>query len=123
MNAALFQPTSKGSIHVYLKDLTATIPEEPYDIWNGSRFLFAKDLFPDKLSDLGGKVLRATTFQNFPTTYQVKTMIIDFEDKHVGKLQQKKLLRRVLIGASWAFFLSVKYSRTSVSNSSNDNDF
>ena len=123
MNAALFQPTSKGSIHVYLKDLTAIIPEEPYDIWNGSRFLFAKDLFPDKLSDLGGKVLRATTFQNFPTTYQVKTMIIDFEDKHVRKLQQKKLLRRVLIGASWAFFLSVKYSRTSVSNSSNDNDF
>ena len=44
-------------------------------------------------------------------------------NKHVGKLQQKKLLRRVLIGASWAFFLSVKYSRTSVSNSSNDNDF
>ena len=93
MNAALFQPTSKGSIHVYLKDLTAIIPEKPYDIWNGRRFLFAKDLFPDKLSDLGGEVLRATTFQNFPTTYQVKTMIIDFEDKHVRKLQQKKLLK------------------------------
>ena len=75
LNAALFQPTSEGSIHVYLKDLRASIPEEPYDIWNGSRFLFAKDLFPDKLSDLGGKVLRATTFQNFPTTYQVNTIV------------------------------------------------
>ena len=66
---------------MYLKDISPSIPHQPYNIWNGSRFLFAKDLFPDKLSDLGGKVLRATTFQNFPTTYQVKTMIIDFEDK------------------------------------------
>ena len=63
-----------------MKDLTASIPEEPYDIWNGSRFLFAKDLFPDKLSDLGGKVLRATTFQNFPTTYQVRTRISHSSD-------------------------------------------
>ena len=56
-----------------MKDLRASIPEVPYNIWNGSRFLFAKELFPDKLRDLGGKVLRATTFQYPPITYQVRT--------------------------------------------------
>ena len=59
--------------HVYLKDILPTVPHQPYNIWNGSRFLFAKELFPDKLRDLGGKVLRATTFQYPPITYQVRT--------------------------------------------------
>ena len=40
------------------------------------RFALPAPLFPDKLVDLGGAVLRATTFQLPPITYQVMMMIM-----------------------------------------------
>ena len=40
------------------------------------RFALPVPLFPDKLVDLGGAVLRATTFQLPPITYQVIVMMI-----------------------------------------------
>ena len=71
LNAVLFQPVSESSYHIYYKNITETIPEHPYNLWTGKRFLFTeKTLFPDKLSNFGGKVLQATSFQLAPFTYQ-----------------------------------------------------
>ena len=71
LNAVLFQPVSHSSYHIYCKFITETIPEQPYNQWNGRRFLFPdKSLFPDKLSNFGGKTLLATSFQLAPFTYQ-----------------------------------------------------
>ena len=55
---------------MYLRDIsTVSVPNVPYDIWNGTRFLFKKDLFPDKLKDLEGKTLLATSFELPPFIY------------------------------------------------------
>ena len=71
LNAVLFQPVSNSNIHVYCKTLTETIPKYPYNFWNGRSFLFQKKaLFPEKLSDFGGKIIRATSFQVAPFNYQ-----------------------------------------------------
>ena len=73
INAVLFSLTAKGSIYVNIKEIKSQDYQQsgkPYDFWNGERFLFNKDLFPDKLQDLGGKVLKATTFNFAPYTYQ-----------------------------------------------------
>ena len=71
LNAVLFQPVSNSSFHVYCKNLSETIPKYPYNFWNGRNFLFQnKPLFPDKLSDFGGKILKATSFQLAPFNYQ-----------------------------------------------------
>ena len=71
LNAVLFQPVSHSSYHIYCKFITETIPEQPYNQWNGTRFLFPnKSLFPDKLSNFGGKTLLATSFQLAPFTYR-----------------------------------------------------
>lgn len=71
LNAVLFQPVSNTSFHVYCKKLTETIPKYPHNFWNGRNFLFKeKSLFPDKLSDFGGKILEATSFQLAPFSYQ-----------------------------------------------------
>ena len=73
INAVLFSLTAKGTIHVHIKEIKPQDYQQsgkPYDFWNGERFLFNKDLFPDKLQDLGGKVLKATTFNFAPYTYQ-----------------------------------------------------
>ena len=71
LNAVLFQPVSNSSCHVYCKNITEDIPEYPYNLWTGKRFLFKeKSLFPDKLSNFGGKILQATSFQLAPFTYQ-----------------------------------------------------
>ena len=71
LNAVLFQPVSYSSYHIYCKYITETIPEKPYNLWNGTRYLFPnKLLFPDKLSNFGGKTLQATSFQLAPFTYQ-----------------------------------------------------
>ena len=43
---------------------------------NTFRFALPVPLFPDKLVDLGGAVLRATTFQLPPITYQVTVMMM-----------------------------------------------
>ena len=62
---------SNTTYHVYCKNITETIPEYPYNLWTGKRFLFKdKSLFPDKLSNFGGKILQATSFQLAPFFYQ-----------------------------------------------------
>ena len=62
---------SNSNIHVYCKTLTETIPKYPYNLWNGRNFLFKKKaLFPEKLSDFGGKILQATSFKLAPFNYQ-----------------------------------------------------
>ena len=71
LNAVLFQPVSKHNFHVYCKGLAETIPKSPYNFWNGRKFLFQKKaLFPEKLSNFGGKILQATSFQYAPFNYQ-----------------------------------------------------
>ena len=74
INAALLSQTPKGiAYYVYLKDIKSASEQAPmdlYDYWNGHRFLFGKDIFPDKLQDFGGKVLKVTTFNHPPYTYQ-----------------------------------------------------
>ena len=70
MNAVLCQSTRDEIVYVHVKKLSLDVPEAPFDLWNGSRFLFDRDLFPDKLQDFGGKVLRATSFNFPPYTYK-----------------------------------------------------
>lgn len=71
LNAVLFQAVSNSTFHVYCKNITESIPDHPYNLWNGKRFLFQKkSLFPDKLGDFGGKILRSTSFQLAPFNYQ-----------------------------------------------------
>ena len=70
MNAVLFQSTGSKTFYVHVKEISPEVRKVPYDLWNGSRFLFGKDLFPDKLKDFGGTVLKCTTFNFQPYTYQ-----------------------------------------------------
>ena len=71
MNAVLFQPVSNTSFYVYCKNLTEAIPKYPHNFWDGRNFLYQKkSLFPDKLNDFGGKILKATSFQLAPFNYQ-----------------------------------------------------
>ena len=67
-----FQSTDSASFHVFVNELSFRVPKVLYDLWNGTRFLFAKDLFPDKLEDFNGLVLRATSFNFPPYTYQAE---------------------------------------------------
>ena len=73
INSVLLSHTSTGIAYVYLKDIKSTTEQKQvdlFDYWNGHRFLFKKDIFPDKLQDFGGKVLKVTTFNHPPYTYQ-----------------------------------------------------
>ena len=74
-NAVLFQQANSKTIHVYVKEISSEVPKVPYDIWNGTRFLFGKDLFPDKLKDFNGLVLKATSFNFPPYTYQARLQV------------------------------------------------
>ena len=70
LNAVLFQSTKSKIFHVYVKEISSEVPKVPYDLWNGTRFLFAKHLFPDKLKDFNGMVLKSTSFDFAPYTYK-----------------------------------------------------
>lgn len=70
LNAVLFQSTSSKTVYVDVKEITSEVRKVPYDLWNGTRFLLGKDLFPDKLRDFGGLVLKSTSFNFQPYTYQ-----------------------------------------------------
>ena len=72
LNAVFFQSTDSANFHVYVNELSFSFPRVLYDFWNGTRFLFAKDLFPDKLKNFNGRVLRATSFNFPPYTYQAE---------------------------------------------------
>ena len=72
LNAVFFKSTDLANFHVYVNELSFSFPKVLYDFWNGTRFLFAKDLFPDKLKDFNGRVLRATSFNFAPYTYQAE---------------------------------------------------
>ena len=67
-----FQSTDSASFQVYVNKLSFRVPKVLYDLWNGTSFLFGKDLFPDKLEDFNGLVLRATSFNFPPYTYQAR---------------------------------------------------
>ena len=67
-----FQPKGPTTFHVYVNTLSLRVPRVLYDHWNGTRFLFNKDLFPDKLKNFNGLVLRATSFNFPPYTYQAR---------------------------------------------------
>ena len=67
-----FQPKGSTTFHVYVNTLSLRVPRVLYDHWNGTRFLFNKDLFPDKLKNFNGLVLRATSFHFPPYTYQTE---------------------------------------------------
>ena len=69
-----------GIIRRIFQELTAIVQEKPYNYWNGERLLFNKEIFPDKLKDLGGKVLKATSFNLPPYTYKVQ-----FSSKNLSK--------------------------------------
>ena len=70
-----FQPKGPTTFHVYVNTLSLRVPRVLYDHWNGTRFLFNKDLFPDKLKNFNGLVLRATSFNYPPYTYQARPQI------------------------------------------------
>ena len=71
------------TFHVFVNSLSFRVPRVLYDFWNGTRFLFGKDLFPDKLKDFNGLALRATSFNFPPYTYQARPQVSsnDFNDK------------------------------------------
>ena len=72
LNAVFFQPKGPTTFHVFVNTLSLRVPRVLYDHWNGTRFLFNKDLFPDKLKNFNGLVLRATSFNFPPYTYQAR---------------------------------------------------
>ena len=72
LNAVFFKPKGSTTFHVYVNTLSLRFPRVLYDHWNGTRFLFNKDLFPDKLKNFNGLVLRATSFNFPPYTYQAR---------------------------------------------------
>lgn len=74
INSVLLSQTPTGIAYVYQKDIKSISeqerPVDAYDFWNGHRFMLSRDIFPDKLQDFGGKVLKVTTFNHPPYTYQ-----------------------------------------------------
>ena len=87
------------TFHVFVNSLSFRVPRVLYDFWNGTRFLFGKDLFPDKLKDFNGLALRATSFNFPPYTYQARPQVSsnDFNDKIFFKNLPKKKSNPVII--------------------------
>jgi hypothetical protein len=57
LNAAAFVQRKATFYEVRIKEVSE-VSDNEYDLWNGKKMVFGKDIFPDKLRDLKGKVFR-----------------------------------------------------------------
>ena len=58
LNAVVLAENSVGHFYVQIKRLENPKTDTLYDIWNGTRFLLARNLFPEKLVNFQGKVIK-----------------------------------------------------------------
>ena len=57
LNAVAFVHRKSTLYEVHINEGSGT-SSNVYDMWNGKKMVLGKSIFPDKLYDLGGKVLR-----------------------------------------------------------------
>ena len=58
LNAVAFAENSFGHFYVQIKKLENSGSDKLYDIWNGTKFLLDRSLFPEKLDNFKGKTLK-----------------------------------------------------------------
>ena len=58
LNAVAFAENPFGHFYVQIKKLENSRSDKLYDIWNGTRFLLDRSLFPEKLDNFKGKILK-----------------------------------------------------------------
>ena len=58
LNAVVLAENSVGHFYVQINRLDNLKTDTLYDIWNGTRLLMARNLFPEKLDNFHGKVIK-----------------------------------------------------------------
>ena len=58
LNAVVLAQNSIGHFYAQINRLDNSKTDRMYDIWNGTRFLLNRNLFPEKLGNFQGKVLK-----------------------------------------------------------------
>ena len=58
LNAVVLAENSVGHFYVQINRLENSKTDRLYDIWNGTRFLLNRNLFPEKLDNFQGKVMK-----------------------------------------------------------------
>ena len=58
LNAVVLAENSIGHFYVQTNRLDSSKTNRMYDIWNGTRFLLNRNLFPEKLDNFQGKVIK-----------------------------------------------------------------
>ena len=65
LNAVALAENPLGHFHVQIKKIENSRTDQLYDIWNGSRFLLNRNMFPEKLDNLNGKILKYVILISF----------------------------------------------------------
>ena len=58
LNAVALAENPFGQFYVQINRLENSLDYPLYDIWNGTRLLMARNLFPEKLDNFHGKVIK-----------------------------------------------------------------
>ena len=58
LNAVVLAENSIGHFYVQINKLETPKTNKLYDIWNGTRFILDRNLFPEKLDNFQGKVMK-----------------------------------------------------------------
>jgi hypothetical protein len=58
LNAVAFTNIRATLYEVRIKEEVSGVFGNVYDLWNGKKMVLGKNIFPDKLHNLGGKVFR-----------------------------------------------------------------
>ena len=58
LNAVALAENPSGQFYVQINRLENSLDYPLYDIWNGTRFLLDRNMFPEKLDNFQGKVLK-----------------------------------------------------------------
>ena len=58
LNAVVLAENSVGHFYVQINGLQTPKTDTLHDIWNGTRFLLDRNLFPERLDNFLGKILK-----------------------------------------------------------------
>ena len=58
LNAVVLAENHLGHFYVQINRLENSKNDKLYNIWNGTRFLLTRNLFPEKLDNFQGKIIK-----------------------------------------------------------------